>query len=253
MIGFRSKSESPDAPDNLDDLRKDLQKLLDEFRVPTIALRSSSPLAGDSSDDNQAGVDTTDQTSIPFGGLEFDIDGDDADGEREETTGQRARKKKARKAPEGAKATKSSKALERVPEIEILTDPDEINEKLLKGRAGRYYKDAQTLFVNGLYPVVDRLAQELVRELSGAANDPGIIREAAVMASRRSIAFRIGKTAIYAISKRLSEDWSEDDLELATSPESLSMAADDYKQSISEAKRYAKSLIKAAELGDAAA
>ena len=237
----------------MDDLRKDLQKLLDEFRVPTIALRSSSPLDGDISDDNQAGVDTTDQTSIPFGGLEFDIDGDDADGEREETSGQRARKKKARKAPEGAKATKSSKALERVPEIEILTDPDEINEKLLKGRAGRYYKEAQTLFVNGLYPVVDRLAQELERELSGAANDPGIVREAAIMATRRSIAFRVGKTACYAISKRLSEDWTEDDLELATSPESLSMAADDYKQSISDAKRYAKGLIKAAELNSAAA
>ena len=67
-------------------------------------------------------------------------------------------------------------------------------------------------------------------------------------ASRKFMAFRVGKTTCYAISKRLSDDWSSDDLDRATSPESLSLAADDYKQSISQAKRYAKELIKAADI-----
>tara|TARA_Y100000815_G_scaffold196257_1_gene179774 strand:- start:474 stop:680 length:207 start_codon:yes stop_codon:yes gene_type:complete len=62
------------------------------------------------------------------------------------------------------------------------------------------------------------------------------------------MAFRVGKATCYAISKRLSDDWSSDDLDRATSPESLSLAADDYKQSISQAKRYAKELIKTADV-----
>lgn len=247
------KSESPEAPDNLDDLQKDLQRLLDEFRVPTTAMRSAKLPDADKTNADQIGDDTTDQSQFPIGGPLSDIEAALADGERSEHAGQRARQKKVRKAPEGAKATKASKALERVPEIKILTDPEEINEKSLKGRAGRYYKDAQTLFINGLYPVVDRLAYELERELSGGDADPNIIRESALTASRRSVAFRVGKAACYAISKRLSDDWSADDLDTATSPESLSMAADDYKQSISDAKRFAKQLIKASALRETAA
>jgi hypothetical protein len=35
------RQESPEASENLDDLQKDLQKLLDEFRVPTITQKFS--------------------------------------------------------------------------------------------------------------------------------------------------------------------------------------------------------------------
>jgi len=63
-------------------------------------------------------------------------------------------------------------------------------------------------------------------------------------------AFRVGKTTCYAISKRLADDWTGDDLDRATSPESLSMAADDYKQSLKMAKKWAADFMKAASVNN---
>lgn len=193
------------------------------------------------------GQDTSEPADVEteFGSLMDEIERSEDEGR--EAKPQRAKPKKARKAPEGARASKSSKALERVPKIEILTDADEIVEKGLRGRAGRYYKDAQTLFINGLYSAVDRMVADLEPELRGQG-EPEVVRAASLKASQRFMAFRVGKATCYAISKRLSEDWSSDDLDRATSPESLSMAADDYKQSLKAAKRWANDFIKAASM-----
>ena len=192
------------------------------------------------------GSDTSEKADIDtnFDGLMDEIE---RDGQKDDPSSQRAKDKKVRRAPEGARPSKSSQALERVPKIEILTDAEEIAEKDLKGRAGRYYKDAQTLFVNGLYSAVDRMVADLEPELR-AGGDAEVVRAAALKASQRFMAFRVGKATCYAISKRLSDDWSSDDLERATSPESLSMAADDYKQSLKAAKRWATDAIKAASM-----
>ena len=127
--------------------------------------------------------------------------------------------------------------------MKILTDPEQIADKLLKGRAGRFYKDGQELFINGLYPVVDRMAAELESEFAGTS-DPEEIREAALRASRKCMAFRVGKVVCFGLSKRLADDWNVDDLDTATSPESLSMAADDYRQSLAIGKRWVKELLK---------
>ena len=241
------RSESPSSDDNLDDLQTDLQKLLDEFRVPTATLSPSRRPMASPTEDTAEGTDTSDpvdlDTDFPETGDEPDENGD----KRDPNKSQRAKHKKVRKAPEGSKLSRSAQSLERVPEIKILTDPEEIAEKNLKGRAGRFYKDAQTLFVNGLYSVVERMAVELDAELR-TSGEPEVVRTAILRASRKFMAFRVGKATCYAISKRLSDDWSSDDLDRATSPESLSLAADDYKQSISQAKRYAKELIKTADV-----
>ncbi|GLK51714.1 MAG: hypothetical protein CME88_10005 [Hirschia sp.] len=241
------RSESPSSDDNLDDLQTDLQKLLDEFRVPTATLSPSRRPMASPTEDTAEGTDTSDpvdlDTDFPETGDELDENGD----KRDPSKSQRAKHKKVRKAPDGAKLSRSAQSLERVPEIKILTDPEEIAEKNLKGRAGRFYKDAQTLFVNGLYSVVERMAVELDAELR-TSGEPEVVRTAILRASRKFMAFRVGKATCYAISKRLSDDWSSDDLDRATSPESLSLAADDYKQSISQAKRYAKELIKTADV-----
>ena len=117
------------------------------------------------------------------------------------------------------------------------------------GRAGRYYKDSQTLFVNGAYSVVDRMAVELEVELRNDG-EPEAVRTAVTNASRRLMAFRVGKHACFALSKRQADDWSEDDLDRATTPESLSMAADDYKQSLKSAKKYAKDQIKSSAIDE---
>ena len=178
------RSESPSSDDNLDDLQTDLQKLLDEFRVPTATLSPSRRPMASPTEDTAEGSDTSDpvdlDTNFPETGDEPDESGD----KRDPNKSQRAKHKKVRKAPDGAKLSRSAQSLERVPEIKILTDPEEIAEKNLKGRAGRFYKDAQTLFVNGLYSVVERMAVELDAELR-TSGEPEVVRTAILRASRK--------------------------------------------------------------------
>lgn len=221
----------PPRDENLEDLQKDLQMLLDEFRLPTNTYVKSLK-APDRTDDSDLGLDEARSASV-------DPVDDDEDrflrGER--SSGQRATDKKVRKAPEGAKLSKESQALERAPTIEILDDPTEIDEKQMKGRAGRYYKDAQTLFINGLYSAVERMTAELDLHFAGQA-DGEELRSIILKAAQRSMAFRVGKATCFAISKRLVDGWSLEDLDRATSPESLSLAADDYRQSMTTARKW---------------
>ncbi len=246
------RQESPEASENLDDLQKDLQKLLDEFRVPTLTQKPSRKAEAEKADASDVGIDLSEPAHVTG---DEPNDHEIGFGENESpkySRGRRAQPRKVRRAPEGAQASLSSKALERVPEVKILTDPEQIADKLLKGRAGRFYKDGQELFVNGLYPVVERMASELEREFTGSA-DPEEVREAAVKASRKSMAFRVGKVVCFALSKRLADDWNVDDLDMATSPESLSMAADDYRQSIGIGKKWVKEYLKVGQVEGAAA
>jgi len=232
------RNAHPPTDDNLDDLQQDLQKLLDEFKVPTAAFAPSKALQ-DRVDSVDEGNDESEQT-----------EGDRLDDEEEgilrsiRHQTRRATKKHVRKAPEGAKLSKESKALERVPTIEILTSPEEIEAKGIKGRAGKFYKDAQTLFINGKYSAVDRMVAELEVSFAGQG-DPEVVRSIVLKAALRFTAFRVGKATCYAISKRIADDWSIDDLDRATSPESLSLSADDYRQSINAARKWIRTELKA--------
>ena len=78
-----------------------------------------------------------------------------------------------------------------------------------------------------------------------------MVRGAALQASRRAIAKCVGKGVVHAISKRLVKEWSAEDLEKATTPEALSLPADDYRQMLPEAKRYALQQIQTREVKDA--
>jgi hypothetical protein len=233
------RQETPDQSGDLKDLQSDLQALLDELRVPTNVFKPSS---GDARTQiNQAGIAEPEPTKIeseeaeePFGVSQQP---------RPVSIAPRASKSRIRLAPEGATASKLSRALERAPEITILFDPEQIAEKGMKGRAAKFYQDAQALFVNGLYPVVEKMAAELAAEFPDAA-DPDEARALAVDAAQRTMAFRVGKATCFALAKKLLDDWSMEDLERATSPESLSMAADDYRQSLRDGKKYMKEQIK---------
>lgn len=240
------RSAHPPTDDNLDDLQQDLQKLLDEFRVPTVAFAPSKDLP-DKVKSVDEGQDETEQT-----------DGERLDDEEEgilrsiRHQTRRASTNAVRKAPEGARLSKESRALERVPTIEILTTIEEIEAKGLKGRAGKFYKEAQTLFINGKYSAVDRMAAELEVSFAGQG-EPEDVRGIVLKAAQRFTAFRVGKATCYAISKRLVDDWTIDDLDRATSPESLSLAADDYRQSINAAKKWVRTEMKAEAVEPSAA
>lgn len=240
------RNESPDGADDLNDLQSDLQTLLDELRVPTKVMKpvSARPTPTVPTESNDAGVAEPESSLIEAEQDELTLDGVRRTSKR---TADRAAKTRVRHAPEGATASRLSRGLERAPEIKILTDPEEIMERGLKGRAARFYGEVQTLFVNGLYPVVSRMVEELADELLDVG-DLDEARTITLQASQRALAFRVGKATCFALAKRLLDDWSTEDLERATSPESLSMAADDYRQSIPAARRWIKDRVRIAKV-----
>ncbi len=245
------QENSPQSQDNLEDLQSELQKYLDEFKVPTPALRKDNSKYSQKAERSDDG----DNTSKPYSGdvSEFPDDiefGENNRADTSEISGQRADSAKVRSAPKGAKVSRALRALEQVPKMHILEDPNQIDEKLIKGKAASYYKDSQEIFVNGLYPAVSRMASELELLLVGKGESE-LVRGAALQASRRAIAKCVGKGVVHAISKRLVKEWSAEDLEKATTPEALSLPADDYRQMLPEAKRYALQQIQTQEVKDA--
>jgi hypothetical protein len=240
------RSESPDGASDLNDLQSDLQKLLDELRVPTTVLKPAFRAVGPTlpTERNEAGTAEPERTAIES---EQDEDHTEHGRRPPKPTHDRASKSRVRQAPQGATASKLTRALERAPEIVILTDAQEISDREMKGRAARFYGDVQTLFVNGIYPVVERMAGELAAEFVGA-DDAEEARGLAVTAAQRMLAFRVGKATCFALAKRLLDDWSSEDLDRATSPVSLSMAADDYRQSIASAKRWMRERVRMADV-----
>lgn len=237
------RSESPDSADDLNDLQSDLQSLLDELRVPTNVVKKS-PEQVTRSEANDAGLAEPEPTTLESEEDEEKIPGFKPPVKRPEP---RASTSRVRMAPDGATASKLARALERAPEIKILTEADEIADREMKGRAARFYPEVQTLFVNGLYPVVAKMADELSNEFSDA-EDPDEARATALQASQRTLAFRVGKATCFALAKRMLDDWSTEDLERATSPESLSMAADDYRQSLASARKWIKDRVRIASV-----
>jgi hypothetical protein len=232
------RQESPDGADDLNDLQADLQKLLDELRVPTLV--SKPTRAGLPAQACNEGDPKSESTPIESEDEEQLRIGENA---VERHTEVRATKSRVRRAPQGAVASKLSRGLERAPDIKILNDPEEVAEKGMKGRAGRFYKESQTLFINGLYPAAEKMAAELAEDFTGG-DDPEETREIALKASRRTLALRVGKATCFALAKKNFDDWSPEDLDRATSPESLSLAADDFRQSIAQAKRWMREQVR---------
>ena len=240
------QQQSPKSQENLDDLRSDLQKLLDEFKVPTPALRNVTTKDALPFEVGNEGEPASKPDSLDLSEHPGELPEGNTENREERSSGQRASDTKVRKAPMGAKSSKMLRALENVPQITMLHDPVQIEEKAIRGRAACYYKEAQHIYVNCLYPAAGRMAAELEVLLAGTA-DADLLREAITNAARRSMAYRVGKGVCFAISKRLLDEWNSDDLDRATSPEALSMMADDFRQAMQETKRYVQHLIKVKE------
>ena len=54
----------------------------------------------------------------------------------------------------------------------------------------------------------------------------------ALSAARHTLAFRVGKAVVFALAKRANEDWDQQALATAITKESLSIAADNYLESL---------------------
>jgi hypothetical protein len=103
------------------------------------------------------------------------------------------------------------------------------------------------LFVNGLYEAVTRTVDDIEPEFVGAG-EPESIRELIIHEARHQLAFRVGKATVFALAKRANEDWDPAALQAALTKESLSIAADNYLESLSGLRRRVKEGIKVVRL-----
>jgi hypothetical protein len=138
--------------------------------------------------------------------------------------------------PTGAKRAIMFKNLERAPEIIPLFEDAEIEEKGLKGRAARFVMEAGQLFVNMQYPAIGEMRSQLEAEYAGAT-DPEAMRSLVKRHAERTMILRVGRTVVYALAKQLNTEWDRRALETASSPESLSMAADDFTDALQNVRR----------------
>jgi len=202
-----------------DDIRNELQRLLNDLRVKRISPKIV-----------ERGTTNTSAGTGPGTGLGRGAgNGMGGEGHRKHPTDLAV-------LPTGAKRAEMFKNLERAPEIIPLSEDDEIEEKGLKGRAARFVMEAGQLFVNMQYPAIGEMQAQLEAEYADAT-DPEMVRSLAKQHAERTMILRVGRTVVYALAKQLNREWDQKALEIASSPESLSMAADDFTDALQNIRR----------------
>lgn len=211
-------SLAPKPSASTDDLRRELQDLLNELRI-----RSNSPRIMDNGEQSV----------------------DDGDGRGAEQRGERGGVVTSKKPPtnspsdlvfsvSGAKRANISKNLEQAPEIIPLRTEEEVSEREISGKAARYYRETNQLFVNLLYPAVASAKEDLAKRYA-AYEDPELMRRLVIEAAESIAMARVGHAVVFAQAKQLVKEWTNEDVKKALEPESLSLAADGWRDSISGA------------------
>lgn len=151
----------------------------------------------------------------------------------------------------GTKMAKIAENLARAPRIIPLDDPDEVSEKDFTARAAKFYPKTGELFVNMLYPAVDEMRAQLESEYA-SADDEELMRRIVYEHCRSSMMRRVGFAVVFGLAKRLNHQWDEAALGKALEPESLSLAADNYYESLQDARRSIGKTLKIRRSSDGA-
>jgi hypothetical protein len=86
------------------------------------------------------------------------------------------------------------------------------------------------------YPAIGEMRALLEAEYPDAT-DPEMLRSLAKQHAERTMILRVGRTVVYALAKQLNKEWDQKALDIAASPESLSMAADDFTDVLQNVRR----------------
>jgi hypothetical protein len=216
------RNASPRPKDNYSDLERELQALLNKYKVRITGRKLS-----------KVGEPSGEKKGRDFGRA----------GSQAGTGGGAGSHRTFHETPEGSTITALYEVYEKAPTITMLDTIEEVVEKGLKGRAALYISGTGQLFVNGLYEAVDRTVEDIEPEFVDQADDEAI-RTSLVEAARTAMAYRVGKAVVYALAKKANEYWGEEDLATALAKESLSLAADDYLESLARVKRQVRDAIK---------
>jgi hypothetical protein len=208
---------SPDGPSQ-DDIRKELQKLLDELRVQRVGPRQRpegkvfvEPRDGPAIGPVRDGPLASKSTEGREGHIDLAV------------------------VPTGAKRADIWNNKERAPVIVPLRTELEIEEKQIRERAARYYDNGQ-LYVNMLYPSIQLMKDLLEKEYATSA-DPEQVRNLSLQLAEQTIMLLVGRAVVFALAKQINKEWNSEAIKAALSPESLSIAADDFGDALQSARR----------------
>lgn len=225
-------SLAPKSSASTDDLRKELQDLLNELRVKTQSPREADDGIQLVDDGGARGAKPEHKEGSGSGGTRQPITPTDLIFN-----------------PAGTKRANISKNLEQAPEIIPLNDEEEVAEKGLTSKAARYVRETNQLFVNLTYSAVAG-AQEHLQLRYATYEDPELVRELARQWAERLVMGRVGYAVIYAQAKQLVREWTSDDVKKALEPESLSLAADGWRDAVSNAYRSLSRRFGTGKIGD---
>ena len=211
-------SLAPNTGDSNEEIRQRLQELLNKLRV-----KAQSPRQVDEGDLALAAGPGAAIIANPRGG-------GSGNGSR------RMEHADLSIARSGAQMARMAQNMERAPKLIPLDDEAEIEQKNIKGRAARYYPKTGELFINMQYPAVEMMREQLEQEYAHAA-DIEIMKGLALGHARNSMIQRTGLAVVFALAKRLNKEWDEEAMAKAMEPESLSLAADNYFDSLQDARR----------------
>lgn len=221
------KSFTPSDSTSNDEIRDELQKLLNNLRVQSRSPRNA--FDGELRVDKGTGAGATPvkQGSGPSKG-----------------TAPKQRPDDVAVLPSGARRAQMSLNMERAPKLIELRDIDKIEEKELKGKAGRYYPDTGELYLNMLYPSIEEMTAILERDYASSL-EIDLVRQMARQFGERTMKFRVGRAVVFALAKQLNREWTKEDMAKAYSPESLSLAADDFFDALQNARRKIAKTVRA--------
>jgi hypothetical protein len=122
-----------------------------------------------------------------------------------------------------------TRGFERPPEIIVLDREDLITERGLQGRVAKFYDSSHQLFVNLRYAAIVDLAEQLVaaERSTIVANRLDELRQVALQSAEWAVTRRVARALVFTLAKKAA-GWTAEDVRRAQSPESLSLAADDW-------------------------
>jgi hypothetical protein len=211
-------SLAPNSADSNDEIRNKLQELLNKLRV-----RTTSPQLNHTGD-----LPIGAGTSGGSGHSGKQRGGQPGTGARRPTD--------LAVVNSGAQMARMARNLERAPTLIPLDDKSDIEERGIKGRAARYYATTGELFINMTYPAVDAMQEQLEKEYAQAP-EPEVMQLMVRALTRNSAIQRVGLAVVFALAKRINKHWDDEAMGKALEPESLSIAADNYFDSLQDARR----------------
>ena len=225
------KNAFPRRAEDFSDIQRQLQELLNKYKVKIQGRRIES----DGQPSNEDAGEHAAGSKGEGGGALSDP-----------SKRLRTPRRRFHETPEGATTTALYEIYEKAPEIIMLDTLELVEEKGLRSKAAEFIVQTGVLFVNGLYEAVDRTIADVEAEYVGQT-DPEALRGIMVTAARNAMAFRVGKATVFALAKRANQDWTESDMMAALTKESLSIAADNYEESINQVRRVIRDSVKMAK------